>query len=162
MPNISILDMRLKIINLKLHPHLPAANEKIPWTCLQITATQYRWSRMNTWMQRQYGHHFADDTLKHIFSYENIRISIKISLKFVHKGPINNCPPLVQMMAWHRPGDKPLSEPSFSNSFPCKKIVFFQLKFHYNLFPRVQLTISQCWFRHWLGIEEETSHYLKQ
>ena len=36
--------------------------------------------------------------------------SIKISLKFVHKGPINNIPALVQMMAWRRPGDKPLSE----------------------------------------------------
>ena len=40
-------------------------------------------------------------------------ISIKISLKFVSKGPINNIAALVQMqgMAWRRPGDKPLSEP---------------------------------------------------
>ena len=37
-------------------------------------------------------------------------ISIKISLKFVPKGPINNIPALVQIMAWRRPGDKPLSE----------------------------------------------------
>ena len=35
---------------------------------------------------------------------------IKISLKFVPKGPINNIPALVQIMAWGRPGDKPLSE----------------------------------------------------
>ena len=35
----------------------------------------------------------------------------KISLKFVSKGPINNIPALVQIMAWPRPGDKPLSEP---------------------------------------------------
>ena len=41
---------------------------------------------------------------------ENVWISIKISLKFVPKGPINNIPVLVQIMAWHRPGDKPLSE----------------------------------------------------
>ena len=33
------------------------------------------------------------------------------SLKFVPKGPINNIPALVQIMAWCRPGDKPLSEP---------------------------------------------------
>ena len=26
------------------------------------------------------------------------------------KGPINNIPALVQIMAWPRPGDKPLSE----------------------------------------------------
>ena len=30
---------------------------------------------------------------------------------FVSKGPINNIPALVQIMAWRRPGDKPLSEP---------------------------------------------------
>ena len=29
---------------------------------------------------------------------------------FVPKGPINNISALVQIMAWHRPGDKPLSE----------------------------------------------------
>ena len=37
-----------------------------------------------------------------------------ISLKYVPKGPINkkkNIPTLVQIMAWRRPGDKPLSEP---------------------------------------------------
>ena len=36
---------------------------------------------------------------------------INDSLKFVPDGPINNFPVLVQIMAWHRPGDKPLSEP---------------------------------------------------
>ena len=45
------------------------------------------------------------------FMNENIRISIEISLKFVPKGPINNNPALVQIIAWRRPGDKPLSEP---------------------------------------------------
>ena len=38
-------------------------------------------------------------------------IPIKISLKFVPKGLINNIPAMVQIMAWRRPGDKPLSEP---------------------------------------------------
>ena len=51
--------------------------------------------------------HSADD----IFLNENVLISINISLKFITKGPINNIPALVQMMAWCRPGDKPLSEP---------------------------------------------------
>ena len=60
---------------------------------------------------RQNGRHFADETFKRIFLNENVGISIKISLKFVHKGPINNIAALVQMMAWRRPGDKPLSEP---------------------------------------------------
>ena len=41
---------------------------------------------------------------------KNVWISIKISLKFVSKGLINNIPALVQIMAWRRPGDKPLSD----------------------------------------------------
>ena len=41
---------------------------------------------------------------------------MKISLKFVPRGPINNIPALVQIMAWHRAGDKPLSEPMMSQS----------------------------------------------
>ena len=45
------------------------------------------------------------------FLKENVWIPIKISLKFVPKSPINNIPALVPLMAWRRPGDKPLSEP---------------------------------------------------
>ena len=65
----------------------------------------------NTLRPRQNGRHFADDTFKRIFVNENVIILIEISLKFVPKGPINNIPALVQIMAWRRPGDKPLSEP---------------------------------------------------
>ena len=36
---------------------------------------------------------------------------IKISLKFVPRGPPNNIPASVQIVAWRRPGDKTLSEP---------------------------------------------------
>ena len=71
----------------------------------------------NTLRPRQNGRHFADDTFKPIFLNENIRISIKISLKFAPEGPINNIPAMVQIMAWRRPGDKPLSEPMMV-SFP--------------------------------------------
>ena len=70
------------------------------------------WNRVfNTLRPRQNGRHFADDTFKRIFLNENVRISIKISLKFVPKDPIHNIPALVQIMAWRRSGDKPLSEP---------------------------------------------------
>ena len=41
---------------------------------------------------------------KCIFVNENVWILTKISLKFVHKGPINNFPALVQIMAWHWQG----------------------------------------------------------
>ena len=40
---------------------------------------------------------------------------MNISLKFVPKGLIDNIPALVQIMAWRRPGDKPLSEPMMVN-----------------------------------------------
>ena len=65
----------------------------------------------NTLRPRQDGRHFADDVLKCIFMNENVWISLKIPLKFVPRGPINNIPALVQIMAWRRPGDRPLSEP---------------------------------------------------
>ena len=60
---------------------------------------------------RQNGRHFPYDIFKCIFVNGNVWISIRISMKFVPKGPINNIPALVQIMAWRRPGDKPSSEP---------------------------------------------------
>ena len=71
---------------------------------------------INTLRLRQNGRLFTDDTFKCIFLNENIRISIKIALKFVPKGLINNVPALVPIMAWRRPGDKPLSEPMLVRS----------------------------------------------
>ena len=65
----------------------------------------------NTLRPRQNGRHFADDISKCIFLNENVWIPIEISLKFVSKVPIDNILALVQIMAWRRPGDKPLSEP---------------------------------------------------
>ena len=53
----------------------------------------------------------ADGIFKHIFLNENFRISIKISLKFVPKGSIDNKSALVQVMVWRQTGDKPLPEP---------------------------------------------------
>ena len=61
--------------------------------------------------RRQNGQLFADAIFKCIFLNKNVWIPIKLSLKFVSKGPINNIPALVQIMAWRQPGDKPLSEP---------------------------------------------------
>ena len=54
-----------------------------------------RVDRLNTLRPRQNGRHFPDDIFKCIFFNENVLISIKISLKFVPKGQINNIPALV-------------------------------------------------------------------
>ena len=85
------------------------------WTCFAHYWRFGKWKpavdSLNTLRPRRNEQHFADDIFKRIFFNENVWISIKISLKFVPKGPINNIPALVQIMAWRRSGDKALSEP---------------------------------------------------
>ena len=66
---------------------------------------------IETLRPRQNGRHFPDDIFKCIFLNENVSIMIEIPLKFVPMGAFNNIPALVQIMAWRRPGDKPLYEP---------------------------------------------------
>ena len=55
----------------------------------------------------QNGHYFTGDSFMCIFVNE--KFCIWISLKFVPKGPIDNNRAMI--IAWHRIGDKPLSEP---------------------------------------------------
>ena len=70
---------------------------------------------LNTLEPRQNGRQFPEDIFKCIFQNENVWISLDISLKFVPKVQINIMPVLVQIIAWRRPGDKPLSEPIVVN-----------------------------------------------
>ena len=49
-------------------------------------------------------------TISDVFLNENVWILIKISLKFAPGSQINNIPAMFQIMTWHRPGNKPLSE----------------------------------------------------
>ena len=69
------------------------------------------WMVLTHWGRGQNCRHFADDIFKRIFLNENMWISLKISLKFIPKVQINNIPASVQIMAWGRTSDKPLSEP---------------------------------------------------
>ena len=85
--------MYLKITNSWPLLHLPGANELTHLPLDKMAAT------------------FADDVFRCISVNEKFCVLNEISLKFVPKGPFNNNPALVQMMAWRRPGDKPLSEP---------------------------------------------------
>ena len=52
-------------------------------------------SYIKTLRQRQNGHHFPDDIFIFILLNENVWISVKISLKFVPKGPISNIPTFI-------------------------------------------------------------------
>ena len=130
----SFKKMHLKVLSAKLRPFCLGLNElmlkqaTLNLMCMFIytklfsllTSTAELTSNINsskivtsinTLRPRQNGRHFADVTFNRIFVNEKVRISIKFSLKFVPKCPINNIPALVQIMAWRRPGDKPLSEP---------------------------------------------------
>ena len=64
-----------------------------------------------------------------------------VSLKFVPKFPITNIPALVQIMAWRRPGDKPLSEP-----------MMFSLLTHVCVTRLNELSYYSCWIRHAFNI----------
>ena len=58
----------------------------------------------------------SQTTYSNAFSWMKIfDFRFKISLKFVPMSLISNIPALVQIMAWRRPGDKPLSEPMMVN-----------------------------------------------
>ena len=59
----------------------------------------------------QNGRYFAEEIFRYIFVNAKVRILIKISLKFVLKGAIENNPALVQIITWRRLNVKPLSEP---------------------------------------------------
>ena len=64
------------------------------------------WRFLRHW-QRPFVYHLFNS----IFVNENVWLLIKILLKIVPLGQINNIPALIQIMAWRRPGGKPLSEP---------------------------------------------------
>ena len=77
----------------------------------------------------------ASDIFKCIFFIENCCILIKISLNVVRKDPSDNTSSLVQVMAWHRVGGKPLVI-TLTNNEP----------FYYRY---VRLPASVCWSTHW-------------
>ena len=79
------------------------------------SSVAYNTAMINRLRPRQHDRHFSEDIFKCIFLNENVWILLKISLKFVPKVRISNIPTLVQIMAWPRQGDKPLSEPMMEN-----------------------------------------------
>ena len=51
---------------------------------------------------------------------------------------------------------------TLSNACFSIEMFEFQLKFHWSVFLRVQLTISQQRLKQWLGAEQPTSHFMNQ
>ena len=125
-------------------------------------------------------HTFADNIFKHIFFNENVRLPLQISLKFVPRGSNDNKSALVLVWLGAGPVTKRYLNQCWPDSpthicgtrgrwvntvrpeqndrqfaddifkFSCIKIVSI-LKFHWSLLLRAQLTLSQHWFRSWLG-----------
>ena len=89
-----------------------AAITQIAVMCLWLGTMQpVTAGHVNKLRPRQNGCQFADDVYIVIFVNWNWCVLIKISLKYVLKGPIDNNPALIWIMAWRWTGYKPLSEP---------------------------------------------------
>ena len=91
-------------------PNLKISTAKIQLCCVSLNIRIQNSSTI-TLRPRQNLRHFADDIFKCVSLNGYLLISITVWLKFVPKGPNTNIPSLVQIIAWRRPGDKPLSEP---------------------------------------------------
>ena len=76
-----------------------------------------RFCYFNTLKPEQNGRHFAGDIFKCIFFNEDVWISIKISRKFVAKGPINEKLTLIQVMAQCSAGDEPFPGPMLTKVY---------------------------------------------
>ena len=86
--------------------HLKMSSEKWRPCCLGLNVlTHWGWDKMAAIFQT---------TFLNRFSWMKI---YEFRLKF-HWSPINNISALVQIMAWRRPGDKPLSEFAFAYTRP--------------------------------------------
>ena len=53
----------------------------------------------------------SQTTVSNAFSLMRNLYLIQVSIKFAPKGPVDNTPVLVQVMAWRPKRDKPLSKP---------------------------------------------------
>ena len=104
------------------HPVLAAicSIRSVPWptrvtALLKHIEVETKWSPFSTHWGRDKLATFFQTIFWKGFSWMKLyefRLELEVlKFKFVPRGPINNIPALVQIMAWRRPGDKPLSEP---------------------------------------------------
>ena len=111
---------------------------------------------------RRNGRHFQTTFSNAFFLNENVWISIKTSLKVVHKSLINNIPTLDQIMALRRPGDKPLLNQCWL--VYCRIYASLSLNELMILRPNGAGISEQGhqWLKQMLGALSVPSHYLNQ
>ena len=68
----------------------------------------------------------------------------------------------MSLIHWGQEKMAVILQKTFSNVFSWIKIYEFWLISHWSLFPMVQLTIFQHWFRQWLDAGQVTHHYLNR
>ena len=86
-------------------------------TCYtESNAVVVHYLSVNSSLPEQNGRRFADEIFKYTFLNKKCGIFIRVSSKFVAKGPIDNTSVLVRVMALHRTGDKSLPEPMLTIS----------------------------------------------
>ena len=105
----------------------------------------------------------------YISSHHHQQLACQEQLRWLHNSLINFSKNKADILSWQTPINtlRPrqmdaIAQRTFSNAFSWMNMFEFLLKFHWSLFPRVELTIFQYWFRLWLGADQATSHYLNQ
>ena len=101
----------MEVIQHNLQIHFVYTETYVSVTIGSSSLPEDRHQSINSSPPGKNGRHFPDDILKCMFMNEKFCIFIQIALKFAPKCPIKNIPVLLQIMAWRRSGDKPLSEP---------------------------------------------------
>ena len=107
---------------------------------------------LNTLRPRRNGCHLTDNIFKYIFFNENVWVPMKISLKFVPKGPINDKSTLIQIMVWHQTGDKPLFEPMMAH---------FNDDYRHHPAWMSWMELSQIWYIHYQIMEMNHVNFKK-
>ena len=78
--------------------------------CCHYYIMEIHHTRISHWGWHKMAANFLA-TFSNAFSWMKVyKFRLRVHSKFVSKGPIDNIPALVEIMAWRWPGDKPLSE----------------------------------------------------
>ena len=112
------------------------------------------------WIPPSHHEHIEAETKWPPFSRRQF-LEWKTSLKYIPNGPVNNYSSLVEMMAWRRSGDKPLSQPmivyltggyrrhsasmSFKSARICPKHIFYNWQ-HISIGQTLKLCQSRLCF----------------
>ena len=94
-----MLRKRLLIFRLQFHYHLDPGIEEFNSGVINLKINFLRWS-MNASLTEN-GQQFAGYIFKLHFSDKNVHILVQISLKFLHRGPIDNQASIVLVMDLH-------------------------------------------------------------